>query len=225
MKTLVKAIAIASLASTAAVAQAEVSVDAGMATSYMYRGVELDSGAIASASANYTTGGFAAGIAVTSGDLDAGGVTETDYSLAYTANLGGQDITLSYTNLTYDQQGSNLDDMEQEEIALSTSISGVGISYTQVTGETDAGNTTDDDDFDVITLDYSIGNVNVLVGMVGSDGNDADYNYFEISNSTDVAGVTLSASYIGTFSEDDNAAASNGTSNTLVFGVSKGFDL
>ena len=224
MKTLVKAIAIASLASTAAVAQAEVSVDAGMATSYQFRGVELDAGAIAGASVGYSSNGFSAGIAVTSGDF-----TETDYSLAYTANVGGLDLTLGYTLYTYDQDGSTLDDEEQKEISLSTNVGGLGITY--VDGSGDNADGTEADDYDVIVLDYSVGNVGLSIGMVGSDANDADYNYFEISNSTDVAGITLSATYTGTFSEDDNATnvvTGNDLSddtNRIVFAASKAFDL
>ena len=49
MKTLVKAIAIASLASTAAVAQADVTGSLGVSSSYMFRGEELSGGMTASA--------------------------------------------------------------------------------------------------------------------------------------------------------------------------------
>ena len=49
-----------------------------------------------------------------------------------------------------------------------------------------------DADYDVITLDYTFGNVNVLVGQVDYDA-DADYSYFEISGSLgQIAGVDAS---------------------------------
>ena len=87
MKTLVKGIAIASLASTAGFAQAELSMTVGMVSDYVYRGVELgDAGAYTSI--DYATGGFYAGVWAISDGNTADGI-EYDIYAGYETEIAG----------------------------------------------------------------------------------------------------------------------------------------
>ena len=224
MKTLFKAIAVASLA-TATAAQAELSASVAVDSSYIFRGLEMDGSNTASVTVEYEVAGFTIGAWIA--DANEAGFVETDLSLSYTAAIAGHDVTISYVDFAYDYDGDSLlDDQSNQEISISTSISGLGISYTDgsatVTNTDVNPNVNVDGDYDVLTVDYTLGNTNILLGNVRIDDAAEDYSYFEISNDVgQVAGLDVSLSYIGTFSEDGG----DGDNNAFVIGLSKGFDL
>lgn len=221
MKTLVKAIAIASLASTAAVAQAEVTASLGVNSSYMFRGAEMADGNTTYANLGFDLAGLAVGITVTDSDggaaMDAN--TETDIAIGYTMNLMGTDLRLSYTDYSYEFAGNDARDGEgQTEFAVGITASGLSIDY--VDGEDTLSGA--DIDFDVLTLGYTVGNVGITLGQVDSD--DAavgEYNYYEISTGTELFGLDASVTVTNTFSED----VGGDTGATLVVGVSKSLNL
>ncbi len=105
MKTLSKAVAIASLLSagvmSANMANAEVSASAGIATTYLYRGVSLSNGeAAVSGSLDYGhDSGAYAGAWSGSGDKEGG--TETDVYAGYYAEVGDISIDTSYLSAMY----------------------------------------------------------------------------------------------------------------------------
>ena len=220
MKTLFKAIAVASLA-TATAAQAELSASVAVDSSYIYRGIELDGSSTASATVEYNVAGFTLGAWIA--DANESGFVETDLSVAYTAAVAGHDITLSFVDYSYDFDGDTpADDAGEQEVTVATSVSGLGISYTDGTADDGANET----DYSIIALDYTLGNTNVLLANVNSDADDADYSYFEISASVgQVAGLDVSLTYTGTFSEDGSSFANAQANNAFVIGLSKGFDL
>jgi hypothetical protein len=225
MKTLFKAIAIASLASTAAVAQAEVTASLGINSSYMFRGAELADGNTTNASVGFDLAGLAVGITVTDsdGNADMNANTETDISVGYSMNVMGTDVRLSYTDYEYNfgQAGNNLggadDGTGQTEFAVGITASGLSIDYVDGEDDTDGS----DVDFDVLSLGYTVGNVDITLGKVDNDDK-GEYNFYEISTGTELFGLDASVMVTNTFSEDDSTMESGAT---LVVGVSKSLNL
>ena len=216
MKTLFKAIAVASLA-TATAAQAELSASVAVDSEYVFRGITLDDSATTSATLEYAISGLTVGAWIAD---DNNG--ETDLYVSYGLNAGGVDLGLSYTDYSYNDVSGG-----QQEIAVSASVKGLGLNY--VDGTEDL--TGFDLDYDVITLDYTFGNVNVLVGQYDLADADVDYSFFEISGSLgQIAGLDASLTITGTFDESDNAVLAGQLANvdsqdSIVIGFSKAFDL
>ena len=216
MKTLVKAIAIASLASTAAVAQAEVSATLGVNSSYMFRGEELADGNTTYAGIGFDLAGLTFGVLVTDSDGN-GSVnanTETDISVGYTMNVMGTDVRLGYTDYEYNY-GGGTDGDGQTEFAVGITASGLSIDY--VDGENTDGA---DYDYDVLSVGYSVNNVDITLGQVDRE-NGQEWNYYEISTGTSLFGLDATVTATNTFSEE--GIAESGT--TLVLGLSKSLDL
>ena len=166
MKTLVKAIAIASLASTAAVAQAEVTASLGVNSSYMFRGEQLNDGMTTSAGIGFELAGISVGVLVTDADdadvtfnegtpgqVDYDSFTETDITLGYTANVMGTDVRFSYTDYAYNF-GSGDDERGQTEFSVGITASGLAIDF--VSGEDTDVLAAGETDYDVITLGLSL---------------------------------------------------------------------
>jgi hypothetical protein len=142
MKTLVKAIAIATLASTAAVAQAEVSATLGAKSSYMFRGLEMADSMTTHAGIGFDLAGLSVGITLTDSDgndssnnqMDAN--TETDIALGYTMNVMGTDLRLAYTDYSYNygtgNAGNNGDNSGQTEFSVGITASDLSIDYLTV---------------------------------------------------------------------------------------------
>jgi hypothetical protein len=237
MKTLFKAIAIASLASTAAVAQAEVTGSLGVNSSYQFRGLELADGMTTNASLGFNMAGISVGIHLTDADnstlayqngglLDQNGdptiavsdFTETDIVLGYGMNVMGTDVRLSYTDYSYNF-GNGVDDGGQTEFSVGITASGLAIDY--VDGEDSDMAGMGETDYDVLTLGYNVGNVGITLGAVEADAMNVEYNYFEISTGTELFGLDATVTVTNTFSED-NLPESGAT---LVVGVSKSLNL
>ncbi|MDA8693730.1 TorF family putative porin [Pseudomonadales bacterium] len=209
MKTLFKAIAVASLA-TATVAQAEVSLTGGAVSDYYFRGVQLAESS-AYASIDYSAGGFYAGVWA----IDNNSQLERDLYVGYATTVGDVGVDVSYTNYSYSDQGDN----NETDLTLAITFAGLGLSYADVSGEDAAGNDTADSS--VITANYNIGNFNLLVGQLDSDAANLDYNWVEVSTSADVAGLTAALTVGGQFGVD----ADNGNDGYIVLDLSKSFDL
>lgn len=230
MKTLFKAIAIASLASTAAVAQAEVTGSLGVNSSYQFRGLELADGMTTNASLGFDMAGISVGIHLTDADNSTiayqngansnavSDFTETDIVLGYGMNVMGTDVRLSYTDYSYNF-GNGVDDGGQTEFSVGITASGLAIDY--VDGEDSDMAGIGDSDYDVLTLGYTVGNVGITLGAVDADAGDVEYNYYEISTGTELFGLDATVTVTNTFSEE-NVAESGAT---LVVGVSKSLSL
>ena len=211
MKTLIKAIAIASLASTAAVAQADITGTLGVNSSYQLYGQELDGSSTAYAGIGFDLSGFNVGITV----IDAEFFTETDTMIGYTMNLMGTDVRLSYTDYAYNFGNGN-DDGGQTEFSVGITASGLSIDYVDGNDDLNAP----DIDFSIISLGYTVSNVDIVVGTFEYDDG-PEYSYYEISTGTELFGLDASVTLTNTFSEEDF----DEQGSTIVIGMSKSLDL
>lgn len=246
MKTISKAIAIASLATVATAANAEVSVTGGIMSDYVFRGVQSSTGS-GYAAVDYEQSGFTAG--VWAADLDDAGL-EVDIYLGYGIELeNGLALSAGYTQYEYTDNGDNVQgDFEggasQSEFNIAFGFAGFGLNYVLGTNNDIGLNNVleKDQDYDVITLTYDAETWGVLVGMVNKDDIDTltvgeeEYNWAEIYTSADVAGLTVTATVGVQFGAEidhaDGAALNNGqlvdtSSNDgyITFDISKSFDL
>ena len=209
MKTLFKAIAVASLATTGVAQALEGSI--GAANEYTFRGETLATDGIYSASAGTSMAGLDLGLAV----VDADGYFERNLMVGYGLNIAGVDIDLGYTNYSY---GEGSDD-EEDEISVGMTASGVTITY--VDGE-DSNTLGGDYDYSVLSFGYTVGGMDITVGAVEREGGDnAEFNYYEISTGTEVAGLDATVTLTNTFSEEGIAEQDA----RIVVGVSKALSL
>ncbi|EAT11204.1 histidine kinase [Bermanella marisrubri] len=194
MKTLTKAIAIASLVSasalTAQVANAEMSYSAGIATGYLWRGTELGSGVPAfSASADYShASGAYAGIWASSGDTSLG--NEYDLYVGYGTSFGDfsvdvQAVTYVYSSGTDSDTGADTYGSagEMSDAIISLGFMDASFSYYQ---------SLQSDDATYMTLGYSVAGVDLTVG-INDDGAGAEYTHLDVSYGlTDELAITVS---------------------------------
>ena len=180
MKTLSKAIAIASLVSasalTAQVANAEIEVSAGIATTYLWRGTDLG-GAAFSAAADYShDSGLYAGLWASSGDTGTG--NEYDLYVGYAMEAGPVSVDVAVATYTYnnnaDEDGNDLGLGSPGE--LSELIVGLGFEDASFGYITDLDNT----DYSYITLGYSVAGADLSYSM-SDDGAGAEYANFDVS--------------------------------------------
>lgn len=239
MKTLYKAIAIASLATVATAAQAEVSVTGGVMSDYVFRGVNTSSGS-GYAAVDYEEGGFYAGV----WGADIGDSLEVDLYLGYGVELdNGISLGAGYTR--YEYTGSSL---AQDEFEIEFGVAGFGLSYVlgDATLETAeiagfvgadasvfssiAGNDVDAE-YSVITLSYNAENWGFLVGQLEFDEvenvnlNDTGYNWAEVTTSAEVAGLTVGATVGVQFGAETLGQDTSSNDGYITFDISKGFDL
>ena len=154
-----------------------------------------------------------AGLSVGVALVDADNFFERDLMVGYTLNVAGMDVDLGYTNYSY---GASTD-AEEDEISLGVSVSGVDIGYVDGEADNGAGATTD---YSVLTFGYSVGGMDITVGAVDVDGG-PEYNYYEISTGTEVAGLDASITLTNTFSEEGVAEQDA----AIVIGLSKSLSL
>ena len=209
MKTLFKAIAVASLATTGVAQALEGSI--GAANEYTFRGETLATDGIYSASVGTSMAGLDLGLAV----VDADGYFERNIMVGYGLNIAGVDVDLGYTNYSY---GEGSDD-EEDEISVGMTASGVTITY--VDGE-DSNAVGGDFDYNVLSFGYTVGGMDITVGAVEREGGDnAEFNYYEISTGTEVAGLDATVTLTNTFSEE----GINAQDARILVGVSKALSL
>lgn len=243
MKTLYKAIAIASLATVATAAQAEVSVTGGVMSDYVFRGVSQSTGS-GYAAVDYEEGGFYAGV----WGADVGDALEVDLYLGYGIELdSGFTASFGYTRYEYTDNASNdVAGESQDEFGLDLGIAGFGLGYVKgVNNDLGASSGPEDDqDYSVITVSYDSEQWGVLVGMRDADDVDNssfgenEYSWAEIHTSADVAGLTVTATVGVQFGAESDIDSDGNTLSTtggtvdvksndgyITFDISKSFDL
>lgn len=116
-------------ASFAPVANAEISASAGVASTYLWRGIDLGPGTPAvSGDINYSSGGFYAGTWVSSGDTTAG--TEYDLYAGYGGEVGLFSYDISVWNYLYPEGGTQEDQFgDLSEVILSLGVGPVSFSW------------------------------------------------------------------------------------------------
>ena len=225
MKSLTKAIAIASLASvsTAAMAVEGLSTTIGLVSDYNYRGVSLGDAA-ANVSVDYSVGGFYAGVWAIDDSSGAANVVsgedglEYDTYLGWGGEFGGVEVGIGYTRYDYTYTSDY-----ESEINLSAGIAGFGLAV--ALGNDDDGDA-GDDDYTVIDLSYASGAFGVLLGQVDYDDSDVEWKRVELSYSAEIGGADATATYGRTFdAEVGGADLTSFASDYLVLSLSKSFDL
>ena len=180
MKTLSKAVAIASLVSasalTAQVANAEVSASASVANLYLWRGQNLGANGapVMAGSLDYSAeSGLYAGIWSSSGDTSFG--TETDLYVGFAGEAGSLSYDIGYATYLY----SGEDDVND----VAELIIGVGVDAYSATiyKSTDADA---NGDYLYLELGAEFGDYGLTVGNVsGSEGSTftSDYTHVDLS--------------------------------------------
>jgi len=191
MKTLSKAVAIASLVSasalTAQVANAEVEYSADLATTYLWRGTDLG-GTLFGAAADYShDSGLYAGAWVGGGDLVQG--NELDLYVGFAKDFGSVSVDAGVYTYVYNRgvdtdTGADVNGSagEMSELVVSAGFADASVAYTT---------SLQDQDYTYITLGYSVAGADLTYGMSDDDG--SKYAHFDISYGlTDELAITVS---------------------------------
>lgn len=187
MKTLSKAVAIASMisagvmASQAANAEVEVSASVAVSNMYLWRGLDLgsvegtDAGGIGAISGDLSvsTGGAYAGVWASSGDANLG--TEYDLYAGYGMEAGDVSVDLMLATYVYPSNAAGSDTMfDGSEAILSLGYMDASFSLY----ETITSNSSDNR---YITLGYGIDAVSATLGMQMSDDDASEYTHVDVS--------------------------------------------
>lgn len=195
MKNLSKAIALvgAMTASTAAFADGhesavEVSASAGVATSYLFRGVQLGEGSpMVYGDLMASFGGAYGGIWVAGGDDSLG--TEYDLIVGYGGEVGGLSYDINITNYVYTAspafvggeeagQATDTDIADFSEAILSLGYGDFGVTYAaNITGN----------GVDYIAGSYAAGDLGLTVGKFEKGDTHVDVSYAASENITFIA--------------------------------------
>ncbi len=189
MKTFNKTLIAASLATlgmaAAPAALANVEASATVATSYLWRGLDLGSGTGSiSADAVYSTGGLSAGVWVGSGDTESG--TEYDLFASYGGNLGGLGYSVGWAEYNYptidSDAAAGFQGGEAEDYVYSLSYAGVTATHYDAKDSVSSYNTLsfdvlgfgvllgdhdrqEDDDNDPVTFDAEMSHLDLSYGV------------------------------------------------------------
>jgi len=217
MKTLIKLLALAAVASgalmTTAVASAEVSYNIGFASEYYYRGIKQKSSS-ASAGLDFTEGGFYIGTWA----ADVGDGLEIDGYFGYGIELeSGFSAKVGFTGYYYTGE---FDDT-YEELNLNLGYRWFGLEYS--VGEYDNFSGPDQDyDFlaGTVTLD------NGLYAKYGTFGDDFDGDYIELGWGTTISEIDFGVAVILSSDELSDQLDDDGDdteSEAIVFSIGKSF--
>ena len=166
-KTLASSIAASVLAASCLVpvANAEVSGSVGIASTYLWRGLDLGSGTPAvSGDLKYSMSGFYTGIWGSSGDTAAG--TEYDLYAGYGGSVGGFSYDVSLWNYVYptdDDAETDIGDLTDLVVSLGFGPVALGVYKPVSNKDGDSG------DYVYYTLSGSVGAFSLLAGL-HSDG-------------------------------------------------------
>jgi hypothetical protein len=173
-KTLIAAATLTTFGLAAAPAAVALDASASVATSYLWRGLDLGSGTPAvSADVSTSSGGFTAGVWVSSGDTAAG--TEYDLYASYGGEIGGLGYSVGIARYNYPTGGWAADDATWEGADLTDHI--FSLSYGGVTA-TVYDLDEDGTDYKYNTVAFDLGSVGVLYG--DHDG-DAEMSHVDLS--------------------------------------------
>ena len=182
----IKVLSALSLLALAGAAQAEVTGSMGIASSYLWRGLDLGSGTPAvSGDLKFSESGFYTGIWGSSGDTANG--TEYDLYAGYGGAAGAVTYDISYWTYSY-PTGLGLKPFDLAEVVGSLGVGPVTASmYYNVADP--AGN---DGDYKYYTLKAKFGAFTALLGQ--HDGGADDLSHFDLSYAyNDNLSFTISA--------------------------------
>lgn len=216
-KLLAGSVAAATVAAAAfaPVANAEVSASVGVASSYLWRGIDLGQGTPAvSGDINFSAGGFYTGTWVSSGDSTGG--TEYDLYAGYGGEAGIFNYDVSLWTYVYPQGGMVNGKANQEDTAgdLSELIVTVGVGAFSASVYENVA-TTKDESYRYYTLSATTGALSYKIGHHNTDPDDVSEDsmtHVDITYShTDNLSFTLSQvikDQDNTFDDDLNVVVS-----------------
>lgn len=156
-------------------ANAEISASAGVASTYLWRGIDLGSGTPAvSGDLSYSAGGFYTTVWGSSGDTGAG--TEWDLGAGYGGEAGVFSYDISIWNYMYPNGGTQEDQFgDLTEVILSLGVGPVSFSWYE-----NVANNGGSEEYRYYTLGFSQGAFGVTLGKhddVGTDMTHVDFSY------------------------------------------------
>ncbi|MAA72962.1 MAG: hypothetical protein CL679_14680 [Bermanella sp.] len=190
MKTLSKAVAVASLLSAglmgAQVANAEVELSAQLDSIYLFRGQDQDVGGLISAAIDYShESGLYAGTWIAS-------APEYDAYVGFAMEAGDVELDLGVTSYAYPNAGDGVDSAtglgEEVEAYLNVGYMGASVHYSHGLEVLE--------DTSYIALGYEVDNISVTYGMFDAeDADGATYSHIDLSYGlSDELTLTLSKS-------------------------------
>lgn len=223
VKTLL-ASAVAASSIAAPVAMAEVSGSVAIASTYLWRGVDLGSGTPAvSGDLSYSAGGFYTGIWASSGDTGAG--TEYDLYAGYGMEFDMFSFDLGVFNYVYptgagyvpgDSGTEDTDPFDFTDVILTIGVGPVSFSYYQPVAGFCGGTTSTDcgNDYNYYTLSSGYGAFSFTIGMHDNGDDDATHVNVDYAYNDNLT-FTLSQ-----FTDKDDALLVAGDDGDLKFVVS-----
>jgi len=205
MKTISKAVAVASLISAGFVGQAqaevEVSASAAVSNMYLWRGTDLGAAngvPAISGDLSASMGGLYAGVWTSSGDTANG----QEYDLYVGYGLEAGEVAVDFSYWTYIYPGVAGDDpADLHEVVVSVSAMGFSAAaYYNVDQDEDEGT-----DYIYNTLGYEMGKFSATYGMTSySDTEDKDYAHFDLGYAyNDNVAFTVSTVVSSDLDEDE----------------------
>lgn len=160
-----------------------LSASAAVASSYLWRGIDLGSGTPAvSGDIHYTVAGAYGGVWASSGDTSFG--TEYDLYVGYGLDLSGFTIDLSVWNYNYSglAAGPTVTDetfKESSEAILALGFAGATFKYYDNIASD--GNLDGSAGYEYYSLGYGAAGFTGLVGYADPDGDDNNYTHIDLS--------------------------------------------
>ena len=162
--------AVMALSALAPVANAEVSASVAVASSYLFRGVDLGSGTPAvSGDLTYSNSGFYTGVWASSGDTAAG--TEYDLYAGYGFETGDLSVDASVWSYNYPTGPGYTDDGETDFTDVTDFILSLGYGPISFSWAEPIGDDNSSGDYRYLSLGASVGKFSLTAGIHLDDEN------------------------------------------------------
>lgn len=200
-------------------ASAELSANVGVVSDYIFRGITQTSTAAANGGVDYEdASGIYAGVWATNIEGNAGtggsGGLEIDTYIGYGGEMDGVSYSIGFTH--YEYTGDF--DTSYDEINLGAGFGDVSVDVAIGSNDNPGGT---DPEYLFYSLGYATGPFSVSYNGWGQD---FDGEYLEFGMSTDIGGADAGVSVIMPLA-DANDNVDIDTKSTMVFSISKGFEL
>ncbi len=228
--TISKAVRLATLGLTAAgamaisqttMAEVDVSASAGVASAYLFRGVDLGAGnAAVFGDITASAGGAYASVWASSGDAGLG--SEYDLILGYGLEMDDFSVDAGVVNYVY-PSNDDYDSIGQlTEVYVNLGFKMIGFSYYNNVSDQAKGNAIGSEGYEYYSLSGDVGSFSALVGYadpeeVSGSKVDLDYTHIDLSYAYN-DNLSFTASKIVDF--DDDSTPNAGIDDDLLFVVS-----
>lgn len=216
-KSILAAAVLGASISAPAIAEGELSANAGFVTDYYFRGSNLGDGG-AYGGVDYTLGGIYLGTWVIDDQTGGNDGLETDFYLGYGADLSDSvSFSVGYTRYEYTYSS----DFEHE-INLNLGVGAFGLEYSFGKDE-DLGAPETDYDFTAVSWSGEV--FGITYGDFDNSDTDDGVAYIEVSASGEVSGLDATIT-LGNQIDVQTAGVSGSTGNGyLILDIGKSFDL